>query len=132
MVYGERQYRVCTRCVMDTSDPGLEFDKNGVCNRCHAHDEMVKREVYTGEEGRRRLEEIVAKIKRDGAGKQYDCLIGVSGGVDSTFVAYKVKQLGLRPLAVHVDNGWDSELAVNNIHNRWVTTSPRTGDADDW
>jgi len=107
---------ICARCVMDTSDPTIEFDENGVCNHCRAYDEMVKREVFTGEEGKRRLEQIAAKIKKDGTGKQYDCLIGVSGGVDSTFVAYKVKQLGLRPLAVHLDNGWDSELAVNNIH----------------
>jgi len=101
---------------MDTSDPDIQFDSDGVCNHCRAYDEMVKREVLTGEEGRRRLEQTVAKILRDGVGKQYDCIIGVSGGVDSTFVAYKVKQLGLRPLAVHLDNGWDSELAVNNIH----------------
>jgi N-acetyl sugar amidotransferase len=101
---------------MDTSDPTIEFDENGVCNHCRAYDEMVKREVFTGEEGKRRLEQIVAKIKKDSTGKQYDCIIGVSGGVDSTFVAYKVKQLGLRSLAVHLDNGWDSELAVNNIH----------------
>jgi len=109
-------YRICTRCVMDTSDPDIEFDQNGVCNHCRAYDKVVKSRVFAGEEGRKRLEEIVAKIKKDGVGKRYDCIIGVSGGVDSTFVAYKVKQLGLRPLAVHLDNGWDSELAVNNIH----------------
>ena len=101
---------------MDTSDPEIEFDENGVCNHCHIYDKRVKSSVFTGEEGTRRLEEIVTKIKKDGAGKKFDCVIGVSGGVDSTFVAYKVKQLGLRPLAVHLDNGWDSELAVNNIH----------------
>jgi N-acetyl sugar amidotransferase len=106
---------------MDTSDPNIEFDERGVCNHCRAYDLIVKREVFTGEEGRRRLEEIVAKIKKDRAGKQYDCIIGVSGGVDSTFVAYKVKQLGLRPLAVHLDNGWDSELAVNNIQKTLKT-----------
>ncbi|MCJ7463931.1 MAG: N-acetyl sugar amidotransferase [Thermoplasmata archaeon] len=101
---------------MDTSDPDIRFDGDGVCNHCHTYDETVKREVFVGEQGRRLLEDLVVKVKKDGAGKQYDCMIGVSGGVDSTFVAYKVKQLGLRPLAVHLDNGWDSELAVNNIH----------------
>jgi N-acetyl sugar amidotransferase len=106
---------------MDTSDPDIEFDENGVCNHCRAYDKMVKGRVFTGDEGKRRLEQISAKIKKDGAGKKYDCVIGVSGGVDSTFVAYKVKQLGLRPLAVHLDNGWDSELAVNNIHKALKT-----------
>ena len=114
-------YRVCSRCVMDTTDPDIRFDADGVCNRCHEYDRRVREEVFTGEDGRRRLQAIAEKIKRDGAGNQYDCVIGVSGGVDSTFVAYKVKQLGLRPLAVHLDNGWDSELAVNNIHKTLET-----------
>jgi N-acetyl sugar amidotransferase len=71
--------------------------------------------MLSGDAGRRSLSEIVDRIKRDGRGRDYDCIIGVSGGVDSTYVAYLVKQLGLRALAVHMDNGWDSELAVNNI-----------------
>ncbi len=114
-------YRMCNRCVMDTTDPDIRFDADGVCNHCHEYDRRVREEVFTGEDGRRRLQAIAEKIKRDGAGNQYDCVIGVSGGVDSTFVAYKVKQLGLRPLAVHLDNGWDSELAVNNIHKTLET-----------
>lgn len=108
--------RVCTRCVMDTTDPEIRFDAQGVCHHCLAYDEGLRTQVFSGEEGRRRVGEIVARINRDGAGKRYDCVIGVSGGVDSTFVAYQVKALGLRPLAVHLDNGWDSELAVSNIH----------------
>ncbi len=108
-------YQICTRCVMDTTDPEIEFDEKGVCNHCHYYDERLKNKVFTGEEGRRRLAKIVDDIKREGAGKDYDCVIGVSGGVDSTYVAYKVKELGLNPLAVHLDNGWDSELAVKNI-----------------
>lgn len=107
--------RVCTRCVMDTSDPDITFDLAGVCNHCHDYDKHVRTLVYDGVEGRRRLEEIAGQIKRAGAGKAYDCIIGVSGGVDSTFVAFKVKELGLRPLAVHLDNGWNSEIAVANI-----------------
>lgn len=100
---------------MDTTDPDIQFDDQGICNHCRIYDQVVRDYVLTGEQGQRKVEELAARIKRDGTGKQYDCIIGVSGGVDSTYVAYKVKQLGLRPLAVHLDNGWDSELAVKNI-----------------
>lgn len=110
-----KPYQVCTRCVMDTSDSGIMFDENGVCNHCHDYDQALLMYVHSGETGRCELEKIISGIKREGVGKQYDCVIGVSGGVDSTYVAYKVKQFGLRPLAVHLDNGWDSELAVKNI-----------------
>ena len=109
------EYRMCTRCVMDTTDPDIVFDENGVCNHCHTYDRMVREYVVDGEEGLRQLEQTAQKIRKDGQGKKYDCVIGVSGGVDSTYVAYRVKKLGLRPLAVHLDNGWDSELAVKNI-----------------
>lgn len=109
------EYRICTRCIMDTSDPEIVFDENGVCNHCYDYDRLVAQKVIPGEAGRAYLEHLVERMKRDGRGKPYDCLIGVSGGVDSTYVAYLVKKMGLRPLAVHVDNGWDSELAVKNI-----------------
>ena len=102
---------------MDTTDPTIVFDETGVCNHCRAYDSQVASRVLIGEKGRRHIEKLVERIRSDGRGKQYDCIIGVSGGVDSSFVAYKVKQLGLRPLAVHLDNGWDSELAVKNIEN---------------
>jgi N-acetyl sugar amidotransferase len=108
-------YRVCSRCVMDTTDPYIMFDQKGVCNHCHRYDQLANELVFTGDEGRQKLNRITAKIKADGSDRQYDCIIGVSGGVDSTFAAYKVKELGLRPLAIHLDNGWDSELAVSNI-----------------
>jgi N-acetyl sugar amidotransferase len=107
--------QVCTRCVMDATDPEIVFDANGVCHHCHDYDREVALRVRSGDDGRRLLDQRVAAIKRDGAGRPYDCVIGVSGGVDSTFVAYTVKQLGLRPIAVHLDNGWDSEIAVTNI-----------------
>lgn len=99
---------------MDTTDQEIIFDEQGICNHCHQYDEMQKR-IFTGPESQARLNKIIERIKRDGRKKDYDCVIGVSGGVDSTFVAYKVKYFELRPLAVHLDNGWDSELAVSNI-----------------
>ncbi|OPY79863.1 MAG: tRNA-specific 2-thiouridylase MnmA [Syntrophorhabdus sp. PtaU1.Bin153] len=114
---GESGYRICTRCVMDTSDPDIVFDEKGVCNHCHTHDQQTAVNVFLGENGQKRLQDLIRKIKEDGRNREYDCVIGVSGGVDSTFVAYKVVQLGLRPLAVHLDNGWDSELAVKNVEN---------------
>lgn len=102
---------------MDTTDPTISFDGAGVCNHCVAYESQVAARVITGEKGRRHVARIVDKIRADGRSKKYDCIIGVSGGVDSSFLAFKVKQLGLRPLAVHLDNGWDSELAVKNIEN---------------
>ena len=110
-------HRICAKCVMDTSDPEIRFDENGICNHCRDYDFLIGNYVFTGEDGRERLDRIVQEIKKEGAGKKYDCVIGVSGGVDSTYVAYKVKQIGLRPLAVHLDNGWDSEMAVKNIES---------------
>ena len=101
---------------MDTSDPEISFDNDGICNHCRKLEQQ--RAVLANKEMRQeRLEQIVAEIKDKGRNKAYDCIIGVSGGTDSTYVAYIVKQLGLRPLAVHVDNGWDAELAVGNIEN---------------
>lgn len=108
-------YRICTRCLMDTSDPEIAFDERGVCNHCHDYDRLVAQKAISGPAGEAYLVRLVERMKRDGRGKPYDCLIGVSGGVDSTYVAYQVKKMGLSPLAVHMDNGWDSELAVRNI-----------------
>jgi N-acetyl sugar amidotransferase len=116
---GERaaeEPRVCTRCVLDTRDyPGLDFDDAGLCNVCRTYDEIHRRTVYHGDEGQRRLQAMIDEVKSWGRGRAYDCLIGVSGGVDSTYLAYLAKQSGLRPLVLHVDNGWDAELAVGNI-----------------
>ena len=106
---------ICVRCVMDTSDPDIAFDGEGVCNHCRSYERQVRAQVHAGEAGRGLLQAITERIKADGAGKRYDCVIGVSGGVDSSFVAWHVKQLGLRPLAVHLDNGWNSEIAVSNV-----------------
>ena len=111
-----RTYQACTRCIMDTvADSSIAFDASGVCHHCRRYDEMFSTRVIRGEAGKVVLDTLVTKIKAAGAGKEYDCIIGVSGGVDSTYVAYLVKKLGLKPLAVHLDNGWNSELAVKNI-----------------
>ncbi len=111
----EKIYQICNRCIMDTTDPDIFFDQDGVCNHCHRYERLLKSRVFTGNEAEIKLKRITAEIKSFGKGKEYDCIIGVSGGVDSTYVAFLVKQLGLRPLAVHFDNGWNSELAVSNI-----------------
>lgn len=100
---------------MDTSDPDISFDDQGVCNHCRHYARRVATEVHTGEEGSRRLQAIVDRIGEAGKGRDYDCIVGVSGGADSTTVAWTARRLGLRPLAVHFDNGWNSELAVANI-----------------
>lgn len=108
--------RICARCVMDTTDPQIRFAADGSCNHCN---DFLKHRARLPKAGERsgRLERLVYDIKAAGHGKPYDCVVGVSGGVDSTYVAYLAKQLGLRPLAVHLDNGWNSELAVMNIEN---------------
>lgn len=111
------EYRICFRCIMDTSDQEIVFDEKGVCNHCHNYDMRAKNEVFNNVKGKEKLEHILRIIKKQGKNKEYDCLIGLSGGVDSSMVAYTVKQHGLRPLAIHLDNGWDAELAVSNIEN---------------
>lgn len=108
-------HRTCDRCIMDTSDPEIQFDAKGECNHCRDYDSRASKELFVGTERELRLEKMVNRIKKEGRGRDYDCIIGVSGGVDSTMVAYHMKQLGLRSLAVHLDNGWNSELAVCNI-----------------
>ncbi len=100
---------------MDSSDTDIHFDEAGVCNHCRNYDLRKKNELLSSAERSKKLQAIREVIRRSGEGKKYDCIIGVSGGVDSTMVAFVVKKLGLRPLAVHVDNGWDAELAVHNI-----------------
>jgi len=108
-------YQICTRCVMDTTDTLIKFDENGVCSRCRTYDENVSKYVFMGDEGRKKLTKIVNAIKEEGKNREYDCIIGVSGGVDSSYAAYLAAKEGLRPLAVSLDNGWDTELAVKNV-----------------
>lgn len=114
----EEQYKICTRCIMDTSVEDIVFDEAGVCNYCN---EFLARSGdilnKSNELKKSELDLLVKDIKDQGKGKPYDCIIGVSGGVDSSWVLVKAVELGLRPLAVHMDNGWNSELAQNNIAN---------------
>lgn len=106
----------CKRCVMSSvADPDISFDADGVCSHCQRYDKLRDTRVASPETRDQEFKSLIERIKRDGKGKEYDCLVGVSGGVDSTYVAYLAKTHGLRPLAVHYDNGWDSELAVKNI-----------------
>lgn len=113
----KRFYKICTRCVMDTSDPAIVFDENGVCDHCHDFETSVKPNWHTDERGRKELDNLVTLIKRKGKGKEFDSILGISGGVDSSYMLHlAVKELGLRPLVFHVDGGWNSELAVHNIN----------------
>ena len=110
-------YRICTRCIMDTTDPEIYFDDKGVCHRCHDYNRVIRDHVFADDTGKQRWHETAQRIKAEGYGKPYDCVIGLSGGVDSSYVAWLVKNAGLRPLAVHLDNGWNTEVAVRNIEN---------------
>jgi len=100
---------------MDTSDPDIEFDGSGQCNHCRTAETKRASRLATHTDGDFQIDRLVDRIKAAGKGRAYDCVIGVSGGVDSTYVAYIVRKYGLRALAVHFDNGWNSELAVQNI-----------------
>lgn len=110
-----KTYQCCSRCVMDTTDAEITFDKQGVCSHCHAFTERAGREWFPGPEGHSRWKELVEQIKANSKGQEYDCILGLSGGVDSSYLAMKVHEWGLRPLVMHVDAGWNSELAVANI-----------------
>lgn len=111
----DRDYEICSTCVMDTSDPGITFDDQGRCNHCRDFEKLLGTVWFPNEEGARRLEVMIAQIKDEGRGKEYDCVLGLSGGIDSSYLALKAHEWGLRPLVVHVDAGWNSELAVQNI-----------------
>ncbi len=112
-----QNYRICTSCVMDTSDSRIQFDEAGVCDHCRDFHANVLPNWHTDERGKRALEETVRQIKASGKGNEFDCLLGLSGGVDSSYMLHLiVKEYGLRPLIFHVDGGWNSELAVHNIN----------------
>lgn len=110
------EYRRCTKCIMDTTDHLISFNESGVCNHCIEFENVTSKYYMPNEKGKELLLKNIDQIKKEGAGKEYDCIIGLSGGVDSCYLALKVKEWGLRPLVVHVDTGWNSELAVANIN----------------
>ncbi len=108
-------YQMCTRCVMDTTDPEITFDEQGMCNHCHEFDNVISKCWFPNEEGKQQLEQIFNRIKEERKNYEYDCILGLSGGLDSAYLALVMKEYGMRPLVVHVDAGWNSELAVYNI-----------------
>ncbi len=109
-------YQICTNCVMDTTDPNIKFDEKGVCERCNQFYRDILPLWNYGKGKEKELNEIVSKIKETGKNKKYDCLLGLSGGFDSSYMLhFAIKELGLRPLVFHIDAGWDTSFAENNI-----------------
>lgn len=108
-------HQVCTRCVMDTTDPLITFDDKGICNHCHQFDNETSKGWFPNDDGKRKLRQIFSQIKQERKNYDYDCILGLSGGLDSSYLALVMKEYEMRPLVVHVDAGWNSELAVYNI-----------------
>ena len=111
------KYQICKRCVMDTTDMDIVFDENGYCNHCFQAITISEHSVKNNERSQKMLDEVLQNIKAKGKNKKYDCLVGISGGVDSCYIAYLCKTNGLKPLLMHMDNGWDTEISVKNIKN---------------
>ena len=111
----KRHDQICTNCVMDTTDSRIQFDEMGVCDHCNTFINKVRPNWHTGERGQRELRLLIDKIKKSGTGNDFDCIIGMSGGIDSSYLTYIANEYGLRPLVFHVDAGWNSQVAVNNI-----------------
>jgi N-acetyl sugar amidotransferase len=117
IMISQREYQQCKRCVMDTSDPDIQFNDDGFCNHCTNYFNRIANLGYKGTESDVQLKQSIEKIKKSGKHKKYDCIIGVSGGIDSTYVAWVAKSNGLNPLLVHLDNGWNSDISIKNIKN---------------
>ena len=112
----QRKYQECSNCIMDTSDSKITFDDHGWCDYCRNFHENIIPTWHPDEEGRKAISPLIEKIKKEGKGRDHDCLIGISGGLDSSYVTYVAKEtFGLRPLMFHCDTGWNSDLGVNNI-----------------
>lgn len=110
--------KTCSRCVLDTTTKLITFDESGVCSFCKAYDAEEKRIFnQSASEREARLNALISKIKKEQLSNKYDCIVGISGGMDSTYLAHLAVKYGLKPLFVHFDNGWNSELAVQNINN---------------
>jgi N-acetyl sugar amidotransferase len=111
-----KKIQVCSNCIMDTSDSTISFDERGWCEYCNNFHKLIKPNWITDERGKGKLFQIVDSIKKNGVGRDYDCIIGVSGGLDSSYLTYiATRELGLRPLLFHVDAGWNTDHAVGNI-----------------
>jgi N-acetyl sugar amidotransferase len=111
-----KNYQICKNCVMDTTDSKITFNNEGVCDHCQTFEKDIKPKWDTGEQGHQRLLKIINKIKIEGRNKDFDCIMGMSGGIDSSYLLYIMKEkYNLRPLVFHVDAGWNSQIAVNNI-----------------
>lgn len=112
----QKNYQICSNCIMDTSDPNITFDERGWCDYCRNYYKNILPNWHTDERGEKELLKIAEKIKKEGKGKDFDCIIGVSGGLDSSYATYIAKEkMGLRPLIFHVDAGWNTQQAVGNI-----------------
>ena len=110
------KYKVCTHCVMDSSDRNLVLDENGVCERCREYESSILPSWNHGEGHEEELRNLIANIKRKGEGKAYDCILGLSGGLDSCYMLHlAVTQWGLRPYVFHIDAGWNLPVAMSNI-----------------
>jgi len=113
----KRSFQICTNCVMDTTDSNITFDEHGVCDHCLTFHQHILPNWHTDERGKKALDAIIEKIKIDGKNREFDCVMGMSGGADSSYMLHLVvKEFGLKPLVFHVDGGWNSEVAVNNIN----------------
>ncbi|WP_374035586.1 N-acetyl sugar amidotransferase [Bdellovibrio bacteriovorus] len=109
-------YKICTKCIMDTSDPNITFNDAGECDYCQNFESNIKPSWHTDARGEAELMKFAERIKRDSKGHDFDCIIGLSGGLDSSYAAYIAKEkMGLRPLLLHVDAGWNTDQAVGNI-----------------
>ena len=108
--------RICTRCVMDETDSSITFDNLGVCDHCRNFEKKIKPFWHTDNRGKEKIEKLGQKIKSKSQNKDFDCIIGISGGIDSSYLTYYVKKfLKLNPLVFHVDAGWNTQISVNNI-----------------
>lgn len=116
MIKKMKSNKICTNCVMDTTDSKIVFDEKGVCDHCNTYYTAIEPVWNYGKGREKELEKMAAAIKKEGKGKDFDCLVGMSGGIDSSYLLYlATEKLGLRPLVFHVDAGWNTQLAVNNI-----------------
>ncbi|MDU1414751.1 MAG: N-acetyl sugar amidotransferase [Clostridium sp.] len=108
-------YRICKRCIMDTSDHNIKFDEKGYCNHCNDALKSKEYSFFEGEVGEKKFKEMISKLKEAGKGKKYDCVVGISGGIDSSYLAYLLSKENVRMLGVHIDAGWNTDISSENI-----------------